>query len=390
VTAAITGLGAITCLGATAPASWKALLAGQSGISALTDEWAAPLPVRIAGRVAGDADEPFAITAAREAWADAGLTEVDPERLAVCVGSALGGLEVAEVNSLRLRDGKRLSPYTIPAFMANSAAATVAIEFDAKAGCYCPTSACASGAEAIAQGLALIRAGLADVVIAGGAEAAITSFTIAGFAAAQALSRRNDAPQQASRPFDVRRDGFVLSEGAAIVILESTAHAAARGAQPYAHVAGAGVTSDAYHLTAPAPDGAQQLRAMRLALAEADLDAFALACVAAHASSTQTGDAVEAQAIAALLGKAATNCIVTATKSQTGHLLGAAGALQAVFAALTIRDRVIPATINLDEPDANLPIDVALKPIALPPGDAAVLANSFGFGGQNVSLVFIP
>jgi 3-oxoacyl-[acyl-carrier-protein] synthase II len=268
--------------------------------------------------------------------------------------------------------------------MANGPAAWVSIELGARGGAHTPVSACASGAEAIATGLDLIRLGRADVVVAGGTEACVHPLPLAGFAQAKAHSTRNDAPQQASRPFDADRDGFVIGEGAAVVVLERAGFAAARAARAHATLAGAGITSDAHHITAAHPDG--QIRAMRLALASAQLAPTAIQHVHAHATSTPKGDLVEARSIAEAIG---THPAVTATKSMTGHLFGAAGAIGALAAILAVRDHMIPATRNLDVLDPEVRLDI----VAGRPRQGAVaaaLANSFGFGGHNVSLVFTP
>ncbi|MFH8345472.1 beta-ketoacyl-[acyl-carrier-protein] synthase family protein [Streptomyces sp. NPDC018045] len=394
----VTGLGATTPLGGDAAATWDAMLAGRSGIRAIEEEWAAGLPVRIAGRLAAepgevldrvrarrmDRCEQVALVAAREAWADAGAPAVDPERLAVVIGTGTGGAltllgqdDVLETSGVR-----KVSPHTVPMLMANGPAAWVSIELGARGGAHTPVSACASGAEAIAMGLDLIRLGRADVVVAGGAEACIHPLPMAGFAQAKAHSTRNDAPHLASRPFDVDRDGFVIGEGAAVVVLERAGFAAARTARAHAALAGAGVTSDAHHITAAHPEG--QVRAMRLALSAAGLAPRDIEHVHAHATSTPKGDLTEARSIAAAVG---THPSVTATKSMTGHLFGAAGATGALAAILAVRDGVVPATQNVDTLDPEIGLDVvtgAPRKGAL----SAALTNSFGFGGHNACLVF--
>ncbi|MFH9422143.1 beta-ketoacyl-[acyl-carrier-protein] synthase family protein [Streptomyces sp. NPDC017529] len=396
----VTGLGATTPLGGDAATTWAGMLAGQSGISAIEEDWAAGLPVRIAGRLKTepgevldrvqarrmDRCEQVALVAAREAWADAGAPEVDPERLAVVIGTGTGGAltllgqdDVLETSGVR-----RVSPHTVPMLMANGPAAWVSIELGAKGGAHTPVSACASGAEAIATGLDLIRLGRADVVVAGGAEACLHPLPLAGFAQARAHSTRNDEPQRASRPFDADRDGFVIGEGSAVVVLERAGFAAARAARAHATLAGAGVTSDAHHITAAHPEG--QVRAMRLALSAAGLSPLAVGHVHAHATSTHQGDLTEAESITEAIG---THPAVTATKSMTGHLFGAAGSLGALAAILAVRDGVIPATRNLDTLDPAVKLDVVTggpRRQAL----SAALTNSFGFGGHNASLVFTP
>ncbi|MEV4459540.1 beta-ketoacyl-[acyl-carrier-protein] synthase family protein [Microbispora sp. NPDC049633] len=394
----VTGLGAVTPLGGDVATTWAGLLEGRSGIRLIEEDWAEALPVRIAGRLPVDPAEVLgrvtarrldrcqqaALISAREAWADAGAPGVEPERLAVVIGTGVGGvLTTLTQNEILERSGpRRVSPYTVPMLMPNGPAAAVSIEFGARAGAHTPVSACATGAEAIAMGLDLIRLGRADVVIAGGAEACVHPLTLAGFAQAKAVSTRNDAPQEASRPFDAGRDGFVLGEGAALVVLERAEFAAARGARVHATLAGAGTTSDAHHITAA--DAAGQARAMRLALADAGLDALDVGYVNAHATSTPTGDLTENESVAEAIG---THPAVTAIKSMTGHLCGAAGSLGAIATVLGLRDGVIPAVRNLDDPDPEVKLDV----VAGAPRRGrwtAGLVNSFGFGGHNASLVF--
>ncbi|GII52155.1 3-oxoacyl-ACP synthase [Planotetraspora thailandica] len=401
--ASVTGLGATTPLGGDVASTWAAMLEGRSGISLIEDDWAHDLPVRIAGRMRVDPAEVLgrvkarrldrcqqaALVAAQQAWADAGAPEVEPERLAVVIGTGVGGmLTTLAQDDLMEADGpKKVSPYTVPMLMPNGPAATVSIEFGAKGGAHTPVSACASGAEAIAMGLDLIRLGRADVVIAGGAEACVHPLTLAGFAQARALSRRNDAPQEASRPFDAGRDGFVLGEGAAVVVLEREGFAAARvgqgGARVHATLAGAGTTSDAHHITAA--DSAGQVRAMRLALASAELSPLEVGHVNAHATSTPSGDLTETLSITKALG---THPAVTATKSMTGHMCGAAGAMGAIATILALRDGVVPATVNVDDLDPEVKLDVVIGG-PRQGGWTAAMTNSFGFGGHNASLAFI-
>ncbi|MCP9208120.1 beta-ketoacyl-[acyl-carrier-protein] synthase family protein [Streptomyces sp. NEAU-Y11] len=394
----VTGLGATTPLGGDVTSTWEAMLAGRSGIVPIEEEWAAGLPVRIAGRLAVEPTEvmdrvqarrldrcqQIALIAAREAWADAERPGVDPERLAVVIGTGTGGaLTMLGQDDVLERSGvRRVSPHTVPMLMANGPAAWVSIELGARGGAHTPVSACASGAEAIAMGLDLIRLGRADVVVAGGTEACVHALPMAGFAQARAHSTRNDEPALASRPFDVDRDGFVIGEGAAVVVLERAGFAAARTARAHAALAGAGVTSDAFHITAGHPEG--QVRAMRGALAAAGLSPRDIGHVHAHATSTPKGDLVEARSVTEAVG---THPAVTATKSMTGHLFGAAGAVGALAAVLAVRDGVIPPTRNLDALDPEVGLDV----VAGGPRRGALtaaLANSFGFGGHNASLVF--
>jgi 3-oxoacyl-[acyl-carrier-protein] synthase II len=406
-TVVVTGLGATTPLGGDVASTWAAMLGGRSGVRRLTEPWTLDLPVRIAapaaadpveivGRVQArrmDRCEQFAVVAAREAWADAGAPEVDPERLGVAVTSGIGGLgsTLAAYDTLKDKGWQRISPYTVPMLMPNGSAGWISMEIGARAGAHSLVSACASGAEAIGYGIDMIRGGRADVVLAGGTEAAIMPLNIAAFAVMRAMSTRNDEPERASRPFDKARDGFVLGEGAGILVLESLAHARQRDATVYAIAAGAGYSSDAYHIAHPAPDGAGVIAAITRALAEAQVDPARVVHVNAHATSTPEGDALEAQALAKALGPAADGAIVTSTKSMTGHLLGGAGAIESVAAVLALRDHVAPPTINLEDLDQDVPVEVATEPRPLAKRSSepmAVLNNALGFGGHNVSLVF--
>ncbi|WP_187976301.1 beta-ketoacyl synthase [Mycetocola sp. JXN-3] len=393
----VTGLGAITPLGTGVAETWEALLSGKSGIRA-ADHLVEGL---VAGTLAKDPAEHLtpvqakrldrsqqsAAVAAAEAWADSGLVDPDPERLAVAIGTGIGGVEslLHEHDVLAASGVRRVSPRTVPMLMPNAAAAVVSIEYGAQAGVYTPVSACSSGAEAIALGARLIRAGEADVVIVGGTEAAITPITVAGFTQARALAKSTGDAADASRPFATDRNGFVIGEGAAVLILESAAHAAARGAQVHAVLAGAGIASDAHHMTAPAPDGRGQIQAMRRALAQAGLAPEEVAHVNAHATGTPVGDIAEARAIASVFGP---DIAVTAPKGAIGHLFGGAGAIEALLTVLAVRDGVIPPTRNLtpDTVDPEIGLDIVTERRDLP--QPAALSNSFGFGGQNVSLVF--
>jgi 3-oxoacyl-[acyl-carrier-protein] synthase II len=337
-----------------------------------------------------DRCEQFALVAAREAWADAGAPTVDPFRLGVTVTSGIGGIgsTLAAYDMLREKGWARISPFTVPMLMPNGAAGWISMEFGARAGASAMVSACASGAEAIGYGIDMIRSGRADVVLAGGTEAAIMALNIGAFAVMRAMSTRNDEPSRASRPFDKGRDGFVLGEGAGVVVLESLAHASARGARVYAVAAGAGYSSDAYHIAHPAPDGSGVAFAIAGALRDGGVSPEQVVHVNAHATSTPEGDPLESRAIFSALGDAA---VVSSTKSMTGHLLGGAGAIESVAAILALRDRVAPPTINVDDLDDEVTVDVATSPRALKPCDdrpMAVLNNAFGFGGHNVSLAF--
>jgi 3-oxoacyl-[acyl-carrier-protein] synthase II len=406
-TIVVTGLGATTPLGGDVASTWSAMLAGRSGVQRLTEPWAEPLPVRIAawaavdpveivGRVQArrmDRCEQFALVAAREAWADAGTPQVDPERLGVAVTSGIGGIgsTLTAYDTLNSKGWQRISPYTVPMLMPNGSAGWISMELGAHAGAHSLVSACASGAEAIGYGIDMIRAGRADVVLAGGTEAAIMPLNIGAFAVMRAMSTRNDEPERASRPFDKARDGFVLGEGAGMLVLETLSHARRRGATVYAVAAGAGYSSDAYHIAHPAPDGAGVVAAITRALADARVDPAQIVHVNAHATSTPEGDALEAQALAKALGAATDGVIVSSTKSMTGHLLGGAGAIESVAAIMALRDQVAPPTINLDDLDDDVPVHVATEPRPLSKRGSepmAVLNNAFGFGGHNVSLVF--
>ncbi len=403
----VTGLGAITPVGTDVASTWDSLLAGRSGVTKLTEDWAQELPARIAAWAAADPAtlidrvqarrldrcEQFALIAAREAWANAGRPEVDQERLGVVVSSGIGGVAstLAAYDTLREKGWQRLSPYTVPMLMPNGSAGWISIEIGARAGVHTTVSACASGAEAIGYGMEMIRSGRADVVLAGGTEAAIMQLNIAAFAAMRALSTRNDEPERASRPFDKGRDGFVLGEGAGMVVLESAEHAARRGATVHAVAAGVGYSADAHHIAQPEPDGTGVVLAIRRVLEDAGLSPEQVVHVNAHATSTPAGDVVECEAIASALGSAAAGVVISATKSMTGHLLGGAGAVESVAAILALRERVAPPTINLEDPDHDAGVHIATEPTKLQPrGSApmAVLNNSFGFGGHNVALAF--
>lgn len=399
----VTGLGATTPIGGDVPTTWDALQSGRSGVRRLTEEWAESLPVRIAAPAAVDPasvlerveartldrSQQFALVAAREAWADAGRPDVAPERLAVVMASGIGGVLtlLGSYDILKERGPRRISPHTVPMLMPNGPAATVGLELGARAGVHTPVSACASGAEAIALALDLLRLGRADVVVCGGTEAAIHPLPLAGFASMRALSSREDEPEAASRPYDKGRDGFVLGEGAGALVLEKAADARARGARVYAEVAGAGITSDAYHVAAPDPVGAGAARAIARALEDGGLSPADVVHLNAHATSTPTGDLVESVAIRSALGDRTDDVAVSGTKSQTGHLLGAAGAIEAIFTVLALQHRLAPATRNLDDLDDDVQLDV-VRMDARALGDGAALSNSFGFGGHNVALAF--
>ncbi|MFC1438430.1 beta-ketoacyl-[acyl-carrier-protein] synthase family protein [Streptacidiphilus sp. N1-10] len=395
---AVTGLGASTPLGGDMAGTWEAMLAGRSGTSVIAEDWAAALPVRIAAPLAVepteslsrvearrlDRCEQLALVSAREAWAHAGRPEVDPERLAVVIGTGTGGARslLAQDDLLEQFGPRKVSPYAVPMLMPNGPAAWVSIDLGALGGARTPVSACSSGAEAIAMGLDLIRLGRADVVVAGGTEACLAPLPLAGFAQMTALSTRNEDPGAASRPFDLDRDGFVMGEGAAVLVLERADLARARSARVHALLAGAGVTSSAVHITAS--DRYGQVRAIGQALADGGLGPLDIGMVHAHATSTPAGDLVEAEAVADAVG---THPVVTATKSMTGHLLGASGALGAAVAVLSLREGATPAIRNLDRPDPEVKLDLVRGNRRRGVWEAA-LANSFGFGGHNVTLAF--
>jgi 3-oxoacyl-[acyl-carrier-protein] synthase II len=403
----ITGLGATTPVGGDVATTWESFVAGRSGVRALTEDWAAELPVRIAARVAVEPDEvlprvqarrldrsgQFAVIAAKEAWSDSGLDgeDVDGDRLGVVCASGIGGVTTLLSNYDLLRDSgpRRVSPLAIPMLMPNSPAAYVGLEFGARAGVHTPVSACASGAEALSYGLDMIRHGRADIVVAGGTEAAIHPLPLAAFANMMALSKRNDEPERASRPYDKGRDGFVLGEGAGMVVLESAEHAEARGVRIYAELAGAGISADSHHIAQPDPSGAGAITAMRNALDDGNLEPADVRHLNAHATSTPVGDIAEAVAIRIALGDAAGNVTVTSTKSMTGHLLGGAGAVESIAAVLALYHRTAPPTINVDDLDDEIGLDI-VRGESRPLGDGtlAALNNSFGFGGHNVALAF--
>lgn len=396
----ITGAGTINPLGSSVGQTWEALLAGRSGIAALEEDWAGQLPVRIAGQVTADLSGhlttrelkrmdrcgQLALVAAREAWQQAGVPDVDPERFAVVIGSAYGGLGSTIEQDRALASGgpRRVSPHTLTRLMVNGPAAWVSIDLGARGGARTPVSACASGAEAIVQGAEMIRSGAADVVIAGGVDASVNDLVITGFSQIRALSTRNDEPQHASRPFDGGRDGFVLAEGAGIVVLESEAHARSRGAAILAEVAGGSVTSDANDIVAADP--AMQRRVMQKALASAGVEAGDIGFIHAHATSTPVGDRLEAQAITAIFGN---DVPVTSTKGHTGHLLGGAGALAAVVVVQALRTGQLPGTLNVEnlDPEVDLNIVTNTAHTLAPDSPQAGLVNAFGFGGHSVALV---
>ncbi len=407
-TVVVTGYGTINPLGDNAQSMWEAMLAGRSGVTTLDYEWAHDLPVRIAAQIHSDISQwiprvqarrmdrvsQLALVAARQAWEHAGFdleadTQVDTERLGVCIGTGIGGLitTLDQWDNQRDKGARRLSPFTIPMLMANAPAAHVGLMVSARAGVHAPVSACASSNEAIAWGMQMISSGHADVVIVGGSESTIHPMPVNSFAQMQALSKRNDAPEQASRPWDRRRDGFVMGEGAACLVIESYEHAQSRKARIYATLAGYGMSADAHDLVQPDPSGEGQYSAMVKALEQAHLSPSDLYHVNAHGTSTPQGDITEANSIARALGSSVDHVLVTSTKSMTGHLLGAAGALETLATIFALNERTVPPTINLDDPE-DLPIHIAAhRPHPLKrEGRLAALNNSFGFGGHNVAV----
>ena len=404
----VTGIGATTPLGGTARSTWDALLAGTSGVRRIEADWADELPVKIAAPVAVEPGEvlervearrldrsaQLAVIAAMEAWSDAGFglkedNPVDRARLGVAIATGIGGLNtlLSQWDVHKEKGARRVSPLAIPMLMANASAANVSLRLGAQAFAQTPVSACASSNESLAHALDQIRLGRADVVVAGGTESVIHPMPIACFANMQAMSRRNDEPERASRPWDVDRDGFVLGEGAVMMVLETLEHARARGATIYGELAGAGITADAHDMVQPNPTGETQARAMTRALVEAGLEPGDIVHVNAHATSTPQGDLTELSSIRQALGEH-TEAIVTGTKSMTGHLLGGAGALESMATLLALHHRKVPPTINLDNPEADLGADIATKVRELPAGDLAAINNSFGFGGHNVAVAF--
>ncbi|GAB1514339.1 beta-ketoacyl-[acyl-carrier-protein] synthase family protein [Actinophytocola sp. KF-1] len=405
----VTGIGATTPLGGDVTSTWDGLIAGRNGIKTNDTEWAqkydlpsrlmAPLavePSEVLPRVQlrrMDRCEQIAVIAARQAWADAGYDlpsdehePVDPDRLGVAIGTGIGGpVTLLDQDDLLEQHGlRKVSPLTVPMLMPNGPAALVSIELRARAGVHSPASACASGAEGLAQAYQMIQTGRADVVVAGGAEACIHPITVAGFAQSRTLSLRNDEPERASRPFDIDRDGFILGEGAGVLVLESAEHARARGARVYGKLAGTGITSDAYHITGNHPEGIGQINAMTQAIRQAGLTPADIGHVNAHATSTVVGDIGEAVAIKKAVGD---HAVLTAPKSSIGHLVGGAGAVESIITLLSIYHGIIPATRNLENQDPKVELDVVA-------GEArkldltAAMNDSFGFGGHNVALVF--
>ncbi|MDT0459113.1 beta-ketoacyl-ACP synthase II [Streptomyces sp. DSM 41527] len=412
-TVVVTGIGATTPLGGDSASTWEALLAGRSGVSTLEQDWAADLPVRIAGQIAVEPTETiprpqarkldrsaqFALVAAQEAWQDAGFTAkagedtaVNPDRLGAVIASGIGGVTTLldQYDVLKEKGVRRVSPHTVPMLMPNSPSANVGIEFNARAGVHTPVSACASGAEAIGYAIEMIRSGRADVVVAGGTEAAIHPLPIVAFGNMMAMSKNNDDPQGASRPWDVDRNGFVLGEGAGVIVLESEEHAKARGAAIYAEAVGQGISADAHHITQPEPSGNGIAAALQNLLDNTGLDPAEIVHVNAHATSTPAGDVGELRALRKAFGDDVDHMAITSTKSMTGHLLGGAGGIETVATVLALKNRIAPPTINIEQLDPEVDADIVRgEPRKLPTeGRIAALNDSFGFGGHNVVLAF--
>jgi 3-oxoacyl-[acyl-carrier-protein] synthase II len=399
----ITGIGVVSPIGIGKESFFDSLEQGRSGVGTITHFDASEFTTRFSAYI-DDFDpsetlnpkearrmarfQQFAVVAADEAVADAGLEfdEAEADRVGVIVGSGIGGLQVMEDQKQRLIEGgmRKVSPFLVPMMIVDLAAGLISIRLGAKGINYAPVSACATGSHAIGEGMEAIRRGQADVIIAGGVDAAITPLGVAGFAAARALSTRNDEPERASRPFDAGRDGFVMGEGCGIVVLEERERAVARGARIYGEVVGYGATADAYHITAPEPSGDGAVRAMRHALEQSGLAHHDIGYVNAHGTSTPQGDVIETRAVKTVFGNDAPP--VSSTKSMTGHLLGGAGAVEAVVCALVLERDLLPPTINLDEPDPECDLDYVAN-IARHARVDAVMSNSFGFGGHNATLI---
>ena len=397
----VTGIGASSPLGGTAGDSWNALLAGESGVRTIEADWVEKyeLPVSFAGQARVhptevlerqvakrlDPSSQFALVAAKEAFADAGSPDIPSERLGVDWATGIGGIWslLDAWDTLREKGPRRVMPLTVPMLMPNAPSAAISMHFEARAFARTVASACASSTESIANAYEHLQLGLADIVIAGGSEAAIHPVTLASFSSMQALSKRNDSPETASRPYNTDRDGFVMGEGAAALVLETEEHALARGAKIYAEIAGGGVTADSYHITANDPEGHGAIRAMKLALSQAGAHPDEVTHVNAHATSTPVGDVNEYTALLGVFGERAHEIPVSGTKAATGHLLGGTGALEAMFTVLAVQNRTAPPTINLVDQDPAIPLKVSSAPQELPAGPQLAISNSFGFGGHN-------
>ncbi|WP_322629184.1 beta-ketoacyl-ACP synthase II [Halothiobacillus sp.] len=403
----ITGLGTVSPLGNSVAPTWAAILAGQSGVGHIERFDVGTIPVQIAAMVK-DFDPAnyippkdvkkmesfihYGLAAAIEAIDDAGLVSetLDLDRVGILIGSGIGGLDGIERNTLALAEQgpRRVSPFFVPGAIINMVSGQLSIRYGFRGPNLATVTACAAGTHSIGQAARMIAYGDADAMIAGGAEGAISPLGVAGFAAARALSTRNDDPTRASRPWDRDRDGFVLGEGAGVLVLESLAHAQARGAHIYAELIGFGMSADAYHMTAPSADGDGARRCMQAAMKDAGVNPEDIGYINAHGTSTLAGDAAEVVALRAALGTYAKQCPVSSTKSMTGHLLGAAGGIEAVFSVLALRDQVLPPTINLDHPSDDCDLDFVPHTAREVRGLDVVMSNSFGFGGTNGALIF--
>ncbi|MFJ9854016.1 beta-ketoacyl-[acyl-carrier-protein] synthase family protein [Streptomyces sp. NPDC101150] len=412
-TVVVTGIGATTPLGGDSASTWEAMLAGRSGVRVLEHDWAADLPVRIAASAAVDPGEvipkplarkldrsaQFALIAAREAWADAGFTaragedtSVDPDRLGAVIASGIGGVTtlLGQYDVLKEKGVRRVSPHTVPMLMPNSPSANVGLDVNARAGVHTPVSACASGSEAIGYAIEMIRTGRADIVVAGGTEAAIHPLPIVAFGNMMAMSKSNDDPQGASRPYDAERNGFVMGEGAGVIVLESAEHAAKRGAKVYAEAVGQGISADSHDIVQPEPSGNGIAHALQNLIDSNDLDPAEIVHINAHATSTPQGDLAELKALRKVFGDDFDHMAISATKSMTGHLLGGAGGVETVASILALYHRVAPPTINVENLDPDADGDIVQNEARKLPaeGRIAALNDSFGFGGHNVVLAF--
>ena len=403
----VTGIGMISPLGVGNEATWEGLVEGRSGIGRITKFDPSDFACQIAGEVHGFEPEKwiekkevkksdtfihYAIAASQMAVDDAGLDcpKCDGERMGVIIGSGIGGLPLIEEMHKKMleRGPSRISPFFIPGLIVNLAAGQVSIRFGCKGPNSAPATACATGAHAIGDAFKLIQRDEADIMFAGGSEAVITPLAVGGFSAMRAMSTRNDDPSHASRPWDLNRDGFVIGEGAGILILEEREHALKRGAKIYAELTGYGMSSDAYHITSPAEDGSGMARVMRIALKDAGLQPSQIDYINAHGTSTPVGDKTETVAIKSVFGEAAHQVMVSSTKSMTGHLLGAAGGLESAIAAMTVKTGTIPPTINYETPDPECDLDYVPNTARQKDDIQHVLSNSFGFGGTNATLIF--
>jgi 3-oxoacyl-[acyl-carrier-protein] synthase II len=401
----ITGLGAITPVGIGTDAYWQSLLAGKSGIGLITRFDASEYTTQIAGEVKDfdptqyiekkeakrmDRSTQFAVAAAKMAFDDAGIDfeKEDRERMGTLIGTGIGGMETLhdQFKTLFDKGPGRISPFFVPMMIANMPAGQTSITFGLQGPCTCVVTACATGTNAIGDAFKIIQRGDADVMVAGGTEACVSPSAVAGFCAMKAMSTRNDEPQKASRPFDVDRDGFVMGEGAGIIVMETLEHALARGAKIYAEIIGYGFNADAYHMTAPAPEGAQAAKCMAMALKDAGVEPNAVDYINAHGTSTPLNDKNETHAIKALFGDHAKQLKISSTKSMTGHLLGASGGIEAIAAVMAVANNMIPPTINLENPDPELDLDYVPNKAQEHVVNVA-LSNSFGFGGHNATIL---